>query len=107
MVVRRYEVYLIDLDPSLGHEVKKTRPGVILSPDEMNEHIGTLIVAPMTTKGRDYPTRVRLRFMRKEGWIMLDQLRCIDKGRLVKKLGSIGEREIGQVKAIVKEMLVD
>jgi mRNA interferase MazF len=105
--MKRYEVYLISLDPSLGYEVKKTRPGVIISPDEMNDNIGTVIVAPMTTKSHDYPSRVRLRFMKKEGWIMLDQLRCIDKGRLVKKLGAVGEREIREIKAIIKEMLVD
>jgi mRNA interferase MazF len=80
---------------------------VIISPDEMNDHIGTVIIAPMTTKSHDYPTRVRLRFMRKDGWIMLDQLRCIDKRRLVKRLGSIGDTEIREIRSIIKEMLVD
>lgn len=73
MVVKRFEVYLVNLDPTLGREIRKTRPCLIISPDEMNDHIATAIVAPMTTKGRDYPTRVKCRFQGKEGQIVLDQ----------------------------------
>lgn len=89
MVAKRFDVYLINLDPTVGSEIRKTRPCLIISPDEMNRHIKTIIVAPMTTAGREYPTRVSCKFQRKKGQIVLDQIRTIDKSRLVKKLGSI------------------
>ena len=89
MVVNRFDVYLINLDPTVGSEIQKTRPCLIVSPDEMNRHIRTVIVAPMTTAGKDYPTRVSCKFKKKKGQIVLDQIRTIDKTRLVKKLGSI------------------
>ena len=92
MVVKRFDVYLVNLDPTVGHEIQKTRPCLIVSPDEMNRHIATVIVAPMTTKGRDYPTRIACRFQGKTGQIVLDQLRTVDKKRLVKKLGRIDTR---------------
>ncbi|TVQ41525.1 MAG: type II toxin-antitoxin system PemK/MazF family toxin [Spirochaetaceae bacterium] len=107
MVVNQYEVFLIDLDPTRGHEIRKTRPCLVVSPNEMNRAIGTVIVAPMTTKSRNYPTRVGLRFQGKQGWVVLDQIRTIDKARLVKKLGRITDHEIEQVKEILREMLVD
>jgi mRNA interferase MazF len=87
--MKRFDVYLISLDPTLGHEIKKTRPCVIVSPDEMNDHISTVIVAPMTSKGREYPTRIRCFFQDVQGQIVLDQIRTVDKVRLVKKLGQI------------------
>lgn len=87
MDVKRFEVWLANLDPTLGSEIKKTRPCLIISPDEMNRHIATVIVAPMTTKGHVYPTRVPCRLQGKNGLIVLDQLRTVDKARLVKKLG--------------------
>jgi len=89
MVVNRFDVCLTNLDPTVGSEIQKTRPCLVISPDEMNRHIRTVIVAPMTTAGRDYPTRVPCRFKRKKGQIVLDQIRTIDKTRLIKKLGSI------------------
>jgi len=89
MVVNRFDVYLINLDPTVGSEIQKTRPCLIISPDEMNRHIRTVIVAPMTTAGKDYPTRVSCKFKKKEGQIVLDQVRTIDKTRLITKLGSI------------------
>lgn len=89
MVVNRFDVYLINLDPTIGSEIHKTRPCLIISPDEMNRHIRTVIVAPMTTAGKDYPTRVRCQFENKKGQIVLDQIRTIDKARLLKKLGAI------------------
>jgi len=94
MDVKRFEVYLVSLDPAVGSEIQKTRPCVVVSPDEMNRHIRTVIVAPMTTKGREYPTRVKCRFGGKEGQVVLDQLRTVDKERLVKRLGAI-DREMG------------
>jgi mRNA interferase MazF len=86
---KRFEVYLVNLDPTVGREIKKTRPCLIVSPDEMNRHIGTVLIAPMTTKGRSYPTRVPCKFQGKDGQIVLDQIRAVDKVRLVKKLGTI------------------
>lgn len=89
MVANRFDVYLTILDPTVGSEIQKTRPCLIVSPDEMNKHIRTVIVAPMTTAGKDYPTRVSCTFKKKKGQIVLDQIRTIDKARLIKKLGTI------------------
>ena len=89
MVVNRFDVYLTNLDPTVGSEIQKTRPCLIISPDEMNRHIRTVIVAPMTTAGIDYPTRITCQFNKKKGHIVLDQIRTIDKTRLVKKLGTL------------------
>jgi len=98
LVVKRFEVFLVNLDPTVGSEIQKTRPCVVISPDEMNAHIATVIVAPMTTKGQAYPTRVICQFQGKDGQIVLDQIRTIDKTRLVKKLGEIG---VGEQKAVL------
>lgn len=89
MVICRFDVCLVNLDPTLGHEIKKTRPCLIISPDEMNKHIRTVIIAPMTSAGRDYPTRINTSFEGKKGQIVLDQIRTVDKRRLVKVLGKI------------------
>lgn len=89
MVAERFDVYLVSLDPTVGSEIKKTRPCLIISPNELNRHLATVIVAPMTTKGRTYPTRVPCVFEGKEGEIVLDQLRTVDRIRLVKRLGRI------------------
>ena len=89
VVVKRFEVYLTDLDPTIGSETKKVRPCLIVSPDEMNQHLNTVIIAPMSTKGREYPTRVRCEFQRKQGQVVLDQIRTVHKARLVKRLGRI------------------
>src|SRR5512136_1789714 len=89
MVARRFDVYLVNLDPTVGSEIQKTRPCLVVSPDEMNRHIASVIVAPMTTKGRLYPTRVPCRFQGKDGQIVLDQLRTVDRERLVRCLGQI------------------
>ena len=89
MVVHRFDVYLVNLDPTVGSEIQKTRPCLIISPDDMNRWIKTVIVAPMTTKGRSYPTRVACMFQGKQGQVVLDQIRTVDKTRLVRKLGRI------------------
>lgn len=89
MEVNRFDVFLVALDPTVGHEIKKTRPCTVISPDEMNHHIDTVIVAPMTTKGRDYPTRVACTFQGVKGQVVLDQIRTVDKTRLVKRLGRL------------------
>ena len=104
MVVKRHEVYLVNLDPTIGSEIRKTRPCLIISPDEMNRFIGTVIVAPMTTKGTVYPTRVSCRFQGRQGQIVLDQIRTIDKSRLVRKLGRITRKTQTEVLSILGEM---
>ena len=104
VVVSRFEVYLVRLDPTQGHEISKTRPALIISPDEMNRHIETVIVAPMTTKGRPYPTRVPVKFQGKSGQVVLDQLRTVDKSRLVKRLGRLNQTTTTRVLALLAEM---
>lgn len=104
MVIKRFDVYLVNLDPTEGHEIRKARPCLIVSPDEMNRYIATVIVAPMTTKGRDYPTRVQCTFKGKNGQVVLDQIRTIDKSRLVQKLGRIDKQTQEEVLSILAEM---
>ncbi|HJR07558.1 MAG TPA: type II toxin-antitoxin system PemK/MazF family toxin [Pyrinomonadaceae bacterium] len=104
MVVRRFDVYLINLDPTVGSEIQKTRPCLVISPDELNRHIATVIIAPMTTKGRDYPTRIACKFRGKHGQIVLDQIRTVDKFRLVKKVGKIDDLTQTKVLTKLKEM---
>lgn len=107
MVVKRFDVYLVNLDPTIGSEIKKTRPCLIVSPDEMNRHIATVIIAPMTTKGRNYPTRVSCEFEEKAGQVVLDQLRTVDKKRLVKKLGRIDKKTQQAVLLALGEMFAE
>lgn len=107
MVVKRFEVYLVNLDPTLGSEIQKTRPCLVVSPDEMNRHIATVIVAPMTTQSRIYPTRVPCRFQGKEGQIVLDQLRTVDKIRLVKRLDRVSPDTQKQVLVVLAEMFAE
>ena len=104
MVIHRFEVFLINLGPTIGSEIKKVRPCVVVSPDEMNRHIRTVIVAPMTTKGQPYPTRVHCRFAGKEGQIAVDQLRAIDRSRLVKRVGKIQTATQHQLLATLAEL---
>lgn len=107
MEINQYHIFLINLDPTVGHEIKKTRPCLVISPNEMNSHLKTVMIAPMTTKSHDYPSRVMLRFEGKQGWIVLDQIRTVDRGRLVKELGKLDLRHIRKVKDVIREMLVD
>ena len=107
MVINQYDIFWVDLDPTIGHEIKKVRPYVILSPDEMNFNIDTVIIAPVTTKSKSYPTRVKITFKKKSGWIILDQIRSIDKIRLKEKAEHLNESKIIEVKAVLKEMLID
>ncbi len=104
MEVKRFDVFLVNLEPTVGHEIKKTRPCLVISPDEMNRYISTIIVAPMTTKGRKYPTRVPCTFQGKKGQIVLDQIRTIDRNRLVKKLGKISKKAQMEVLQVLQEM---
>jgi len=105
--MEQYSVCLVNLEPTIGHEIKKTRPCVIISPDEMNQNISTIIIAPMTTKSHAYPTRIPLTFKGKNGWIILDQIRTVDKRRAIKKLGKISPNKIREVKSVINEMLVE
>lgn len=104
VVVSRFDVFLIRLGPTEGHEMRKTRPCLVVSPDEMNRHIQTVIVAPMTTRRREYPTRVAVRFGGKAGEIVLDQIRAVDKGRLAKRLGRIDAGAARKVLGVLVEM---
>jgi mRNA interferase MazF len=104
MVIDRFDVYLVSLDPTVGHEIKKVRPCLVISPDEMNHHIRTVIIAPMTTRGRAYPTRVPCKFKGKSGQVVLDQLRTVDSARLTSKLGRISEKIGSEVLAVLQEM---
>ena len=107
MNVEQYSVWLVNLDPTVGSEIRKTRPALVISPDEMNDVLKTVIVAPMTTKVRGWPTRVKISFQGKEGEIALDQIRTIDKRRLVKRLGEIDPFKVSEVKTVLKEMFID
>lgn len=104
MVIARFEVYLVQLDPTTGSEIRKTRPCLVISPDQLNLHIRTVIVAPMTTKGRPYPTRIPVRFQGKSGQIVLDQIHTVDKARLVKRLGTISSSTARRVSAVLQEL---
>jgi len=103
-MMKRFDVCLISLDPTRGSEIKKTRPCLIVSPNEMNDHISTVIIAPMTSKGRNYPTRVACRFQGVSGQVVLDQIRTVDKARLVRKLGRISGRTQEKVLVSLGEM---
>ena len=92
MVVKRFDVYLVNLDPTIGSEIQKTRPCLVISPDEMNRNIRTVIIAPMTSTPKEYPTRVSCTFRKRKGQIILDQVRTVDKARLIQKLGTIGSK---------------
>lgn len=107
MEILQYSIYLVNLDPTIGHEIKKTRPCLVISPDEMNRNVQTIIIAPMTTKSHKYPTRVPVTFQNKKGWIVLDQIRTIDNKRIIKKAGKVNSETIKEVKSIIREMLVD
>ena len=107
MELGQYQIILVNLEPTIGSEIKKTRPCVVVSPDEMNRHLRTVIVAPMTTKSRSYPTWVRVKNQNESSWLVIDQLRTIDKQRIIKILGELSPVEISKTKRIIKEMLVD
>ena len=98
------DVYLIELDPTRGSEIRKTRPCLVVSPDELNQHLRTMIVAPMTTGGQAYPWRVRCRFRERTGFVAIDQLRTVDSTRLVKRLGRVSPGTLSAVLAILQEM---
>src|SRR5690349_21285010 len=107
MVVNQYEIFWVNLDPTIGREVKKTRPCVVITPNEMNHNIGTVMIAPLTSTLKLYPSRVICNVQGKKGTIMLEQIRTVDKKRLIKKIAQLSAREIQEIKQKLKEMLVD
>ena len=107
MELVQYAIILVNLDPTLGSEIKKTRPCVIVSPNEMNKHLKTIIICPMTTNTNEYPTRVAVNHDSKNGMIAIDQIRTIDKSRIIKVFGKLSKTEIRKCKEVIKETFVD
>lgn len=107
MEIVQYSIVLANLEPTIGSEIKKTRPCVVISPNEMNFHLETITIAPMTTQSKKYPTRVEVNQLGKTGWVVLDQIRTIDRQRILKILGELSDKEIIEVKNIIKETFVD
>jgi mRNA interferase MazF len=107
MELNQYWVVLVNFDPTIGSEIKKTRPCVIISPNEMNHFLRTIVIAPMTSQSRDYPSRVKITQNNKDGWVLLDQIHTIDKQRIIKVFDRLSEKEIEKVKLIIKEIFVD
>ena len=107
MAIAQYDIVLVNLDPTIGSEIKKTRPCVIISPDELNTHLRTIVVAPMTTKSHEYPTRLKIKHNKQIGWVVMDQIRTIDKKRITKHLGKLTLKEIAGCKDIIRETFVD
>ncbi len=107
MEINQYQIVLVNFDPTVGSEIKKTRPCVIISPDEMNKYLQTVIIAPMTSQSKLYPTRIEVKHNNKKGWIVLDQLRTIDKQRIIKVFEKLTGKEITKLKRIMKETFVD
>ena len=107
MEVKQYQIVLVNLDPTLGSEIQKTRPCVIVSPNEINDNLRTVVIAPMTSASRKYPTRVKFKHNSQEGWVVIDQIRTIDKIRIIKKFGSLTEKEILECKRVIRETFID
>ncbi len=107
MEIKQYQIVLINLDPPIGSEMKKTRPCVVISPDEMNRHLQTIVIAPMTSSSKPYPTRVEIKHNKTKGWVVLDQIRTVDRRRIVKTFQSLTEKEIFKVKLVVQKTYVD
>lgn len=107
MELTQYQIVLVNLDPTIGSEMKKTRPCVIISPNEMNRYLQTIVIAPMTSSSKPYPTRVEVKHNKAKGWIVLDQIRTVDRQRIVKVLDTLTEKEIYNVKSILRETYVD
>ncbi len=107
MEIAQYQIILVNFDPTLGSEIKKTRPCVVISPNEMNKFLNTVVIAPMTTSSKNYPTRIEIKHDNKIGWIVLDQIRTIDKQRMIRDLGQLNKPEISNLKSVLKETYVD
>ncbi len=107
MEINQYQIILVNLDPTLGSEIKKTRPCVVISPNEMNKFLNTVVIAPMTTTSKNYPTRIEIKHDNKTGWVVLDQIRTIDKQRIIKDFGRLTKSEISMLKSVLKETYID
>ena len=107
MEIKQYQLVLVNLDPALGNEMKKTRPCVVLSPDEMNQHLQTVVIAPVTSTSKTYPTRVEVKHDKTTGWIVLDQIKTVDKQRVIKAFELLTDKEIYAVKMVIQETYVD
>ncbi len=107
MEITQYQIILVNLDPTLGSEIQKTRPWVVISPNEMNKYLNTVVIAPMTTSSKNYPTRIEIKHDNKIGWVVLDQIRTIDKQRIIKDLGRLNKSEISELKSVLKETYID
>ena len=106
MELKQYQVVLVNLDPTMGSEMKKTRPCVIISPNEMNKYLQTIVIAPMTSTSKPYPTRIQIKHTKIKGWVVLDQVRTIDRVRIIKILDILTEKEIYSLKATIQETYV-
>jgi len=107
MEIKQYQIILVNLDPTIESEIKKTRPCVVISPNEMNKYLRTIVIAPMTTSSKKYPTRVKVKHDNKIGWIVLDQIRTIDRQRIIKVFGELQDLEILELKSVLKETYID
>lgn len=105
--INQYDIVLVNLDPTIGSEMKKTRPCIVLSPNEMNRYLQTIVIAPMTSSSKPYPTRVEIKHKATKGWIAIDQIRTIDRMRIVKYFETLTEKEIGKIKKVIQETFVD
>ena len=107
MEIKQYQLVVVNLDPTIGNEMKKTRPCVVISPDEMNRFLQTIVIAPVTSTSKSYPTRIPIKHGQTKGWVVLDQIRTIDRRRIVKAAGSLNTKEIIKLKGVMKETYVD
>lgn len=107
MEIKQYDLVLVNLDPTLGSEMKKTRPCAVISPNEMNKYLQTIVVAPLTSSSKPYPTRVEIKQAKTKGWVVLDQIRTIDRSRIIKKLGNLTTAEMEVVKNVIQETYVE
>ena len=107
MELNQYAIVLVNLDPTIGSEIKKTRPCVVISPDEMNKYLQTVVIAPMTSSSKPYPTRVEVKHNKTKGWVVIDQIRTIDRQRITKVFGKLSEKEISKLKSVIFETFVE
>jgi mRNA interferase MazF len=107
MEIKQYQIIIVNLDPTVGSEIRKTRPCVVISPNEMNKNLRTIIIAPITSKSKDYMTRVKFELEGNDNWIAIDQIRTIDLTRIIKTIGELDKKEVKKIKSIIKETFVD
>jgi len=106
MDYKQYDIVIVNLDPTIGSEIKKTRPCVIVSPDEMNKFLRTITITPITSQSKAYPTRVQIELQGQTNWVVIDQIRTIDKSRILKRIGNLTDEDVSKVKEIIKETFV-